>query len=372
MALERRITSGGFRSRKGNRGQAIYANSFLLHATGPGETREIRPKWQMGGLISMHGHREPIFDIAQLAHVEIYTPDMEGTLWFFKELLGLEETERHGDSVYLRAYEDWYHHTLKVTKHDRPGLGHVAWRTTSPQALERRVRAIEETGLGDGWIEGDRGHGRAYRFHTPDGHPMELLWDVEYYKAPAELKTKLLNRPQRRPLRGVPVRRLDHVNLLASDVTKNKDFMINVLGFRLREHIVLNDGREFAAWLSVSPLVHEIAFGPDLAGGRGRLHHICFWYGYVQHVLDIADVFTEVGITIDAGPGKHGISQAYFLYAREPGGNRIELFGDTGYLIFDPSWEPITWHEEDLAKGRVWFGGPYPTDFNIYGTPPID
>jgi len=32
-------------------------------------------------------------------------------------------------------------------------------------------------------------------------------------------KTRLLNRPQRRPLRGVPVRRIDHVNLLASDVT---------------------------------------------------------------------------------------------------------------------------------------------------------
>lgn len=103
--------------------------------------------------MSTNGYPEPIFDVAQLAHVEIYTPDMDGTLWFFKELIGLEETERHGDSVYLRAYEDWYHHTLKVTKREKPGLGHVAWRTSSPQALERRVRALEEAGLGDGWIE---------------------------------------------------------------------------------------------------------------------------------------------------------------------------------------------------------------------------
>lgn len=57
--------------------------------------------------MTTNGHLEPIFDVAQLSHVEIYTPDLEGTLWFFKDLLGLEETERRGDSVYLRAYEDW-------------------------------------------------------------------------------------------------------------------------------------------------------------------------------------------------------------------------------------------------------------------------
>ena len=79
--------------------------------------------------------KEPMFEVAQLAHVEIFTPKPDETLHFFTELLGLEETEREGQSVYLRAYEDFYHHTLKVTEARKPGLGHVAWRTTSPQAL---------------------------------------------------------------------------------------------------------------------------------------------------------------------------------------------------------------------------------------------
>jgi catechol 2,3-dioxygenase len=47
---------------------------------------------------------EPMFDIAQLAHVEILTPNPEGTLWFFKDLLGLQESGRENGSVYLRAY----------------------------------------------------------------------------------------------------------------------------------------------------------------------------------------------------------------------------------------------------------------------------
>jgi len=135
---------------------------------------------------------EPKFDLAQLAHVEIFTPKVEETLWFFKELLGLEETERNGESVYLRAYEDFYHHSLKVTWGQKPGLGHVAWRATSPQALDRVAEALERGGQGQGWTDGDRGHGRAYRFTTPDGHVMEVLWDVDYYLAPEAQKTRLL------------------------------------------------------------------------------------------------------------------------------------------------------------------------------------
>jgi catechol 2,3-dioxygenase len=121
---------------------------------------------------------EPIFD-AQLAHVELLTPVLGGTLRFFKDLLGMQETEREGRSAYLRGYEDQYHHSLKVTAAPRAGLGHVAWRARSPQALERRVVAIEATGLGRSWINGEIGHGRAYRFDTPEGHRMERFWDVD-------------------------------------------------------------------------------------------------------------------------------------------------------------------------------------------------
>ena len=323
---------------------------------------------------SPNGHfKEPIFDVAQLSHVEIFTPKPDETLWFFKELLALQETEREGQSVYLRAYEDFYHHTLKVTEAKEPGMQHMGWRASSPQALHRRAEAIEKTGLGKGWIDGDKGHGPAYQFTTPDGHNMEIHWEVDYYQAPEEKKSELLSRPQKRPLNGVPVRRFDHVNLMVSDVTRNKDFMMEQLGFKLREHIVTGDGGELGAWLSVSPLVHELALMGDQTGSRGRLHHICYWYGIPQHNMDIADVFTEYGIQIEAGPGKHGISQAWFMYVFEPGGNRVELFGDAGYLIFDPDWKPITWHaEKNLDKGIIWYGSPLPAEYFLYGTPTVE
>ena len=315
------------------------------------------------------------FDVVQLAHVELLTPDPEGTLWFFKELLGMEETIRVGQSVYLRAYEDWYHHSLKITEAPQPGLGHIAWRTASAEALERRVKILEASGLGKGWIDGDLGHGPAYRFTTPDGHVMELLFEVDYYQAPPEKKSKLKNRPSKKPLRGIPVRRIDHVNCLCSNVTPNRRFMEDALGFKLREQKIGQRGEEVGAWLSVSPLVHEIGLMRDATGSKGRFHHIAFWYGYPQHLMDLAELCAEYDVTIEAGPGKHGTTQAYFMYVFEPGGNRVELFGDTGYLIFDPTWKTVVWdvsNVTDLEKSSIWIGSKLPDTFYTYGTPPVE
>ena len=70
--------------------------------------------------------------------------------------------------------------------------------------------------------------------------------------------------------------------------------------------------------------------------------------------------------------GRQAPTHAKFLYVFEPGGNRIELFGDSGYLIFDPDWKPITWREADLDKGIVWVGSSMPAEFLRYGTPPVE
>lgn len=314
------------------------------------------------------------FDVAQLAHVEIFTPDPDGTLWFFKEILGMTEVEREGQSVYLRAYEDFYHHSLKVTERDQPGLGHVGWRASSQAALERRVLDLEKSGAGKGWIDGDYGHGAAYQFVTPDNHNMEILWDVDYYQCAASDVTSLKNRPQKRPTRGVPVRRIDHVNLMSSNVTANKKLMMDELGFKLREHVVRNDGSEIGSWLSVSPLVHELAFMEDAStseAGLGKMHHLAFWYGFPQHLHDLSEILTEHGIKIEAGPLKHGVSQAMCMYVFEPGGNRVELFGDSGYLIFDPDWKPVKWEENEVEQAIIHYGAPLPDTYFKYGTPQV-
>ena len=101
---------------------------------------------------------EPCFDIAHLAHVELLTDKPAESLDFFVNVYGLTESGREGDSVFLRAWDDYEFHTLKLTAAKTTGIGHVAYRATSAQALQRRVEAIEAMGCGIGWVDGDLGH----------------------------------------------------------------------------------------------------------------------------------------------------------------------------------------------------------------------
>ena len=118
---------------------------------------------------------EPLQDIAHIGHVELLTPKPVESLWYFTDLLGLEVAHAEGQSVYLRGYGDYAATSFKLTEAPAPGIGHVAWRAVSEAALQRRAVAIEATGLGIGWANGDFGHGRCYQFRDPDGHLLVLI-----------------------------------------------------------------------------------------------------------------------------------------------------------------------------------------------------
>src|SRR5580658_901172 len=191
-------------------------------------------------------HPEPVMDIAHLGHLELLTPKPDESLRFFVDVMGMTESGRHGDSVYLRGWDDYERYSLKLTGSKTSGMGHMAFRARSPQALERRATALTGSGFEIGWVEGDLGHGPAFVCQDPDGHKIELYYETEWYTAPAELKPSLKNQAQRYPARGVNVRRLDHWNGLAADIKANRIFFETYLGARLTEQIVLNDGREAA------------------------------------------------------------------------------------------------------------------------------
>ena len=312
---------------------------------------------------------EPIHDLAHIGHAELLTPAPEASLRFFVDVLGMEEEARAGSSVFLRGWGDYERYSLKLTESAQAGLGHVAVRAWSPAALERRVAAIEASGRGLGWTEGDLGHGPAYRFCDPDGHVLELYYETERYEPPEHLRPALKNQPQRYVGRGAAVKRLDHVNVLAQDVKANRVFAQEVLGYRLYERIQLDDGSEAGAWLSLTIAAHELIYVADAYRARGRLHHLAFWVDTREECLRAADLFLDHGVPIEAAPSKHAIAQGFFLYGLEPGGNRIEVTTG-GRLVYDPDCEPVVWTQAERALGQAW-GVHTVESFHTYGTPDV-
>ena len=169
-------------------------------------------------------------DIAHLGHVELLTSDFEGSRWFFTELLAFREVAEVDGSVFLHAWDDYERYTIKLTKSEKSGVGRLGLRAASPEALERRVAAIEASGRGIGWKDGEQGVGRSYAFTDPDGHPIEIYYDTEWFVPPVGQEPALKNQADRFPGRGVNVRRLDHVNYLGKDVEENGRFVNEVLG----------------------------------------------------------------------------------------------------------------------------------------------
>jgi catechol 2,3-dioxygenase len=271
--------------------------------------------------------------------------------------------------VYLRGWGDYQRYSLKLTESATSGLAVLGLRAWSPEALERRVAAIEAAGRGGQWTAGERGRGPGYRFTDPDGHVLELYFEAERYEPPEHLRPSLKNQPQRYTGRGAAVKRLDHVNVLAADVRANRVFATDVLGYRLYERIELDDGTETGAWMSATIAAHELIYTSDAYGAHGRLHHLAFWVDTREECLRAADLFLDHGIEIEAAPSKHAIAQGFFLYGIEPGGNRIEVTTG-GYLVFDPQQPPVVWTEAERRKGQAW-GVKTVESFHTYGTPPV-
>jgi catechol 2,3-dioxygenase len=316
----------------------------------------------------------PLHDIAHLGHVEIHTPDLPGSVWFFTELLGLTETGREvregAESVFLRTFDDYEQTSLILTAHHDTGVKRTLLRASGSSALDRRVSALATSGRAGEWVDGRAGVGPTYLTRDPDGHEIGLYYDTEWYVAPERLKPALKNQPQAKPAQGIGVRRLDHINYLAAEVAPSADFQQHLLGARPTEQIRLDNGKVSAKWLTFTNKSYDVVYTEDWTGSRGRLHHIAFATDTREDILRSADLFIDNGIHIETGPHKHAIQQTFFIYVYEPGGNRIELCNPLTRLVLAPDWPLVTWSEAERSRGQAW-GLKTVESFHTHGMPSV-
>ena len=116
--------------------------------------------------------------LSHLSYVEITAPDVEASVDFYVNQVGLTVVDRIDGKVYLRCWGDYYKYSVVVAPGDEPTLVTAAWRTSSPEALEAAAKAVEDAGIQGEWFDG-HAIGRAYRFTGPWGHTLTLHWDVE-------------------------------------------------------------------------------------------------------------------------------------------------------------------------------------------------
>jgi len=291
--------------------------------------------------------------VLRVSHVELGVSDLERSLAFYQGALGMIVSARDDDGVWLRGLEDASHHCL-VLRREKPGvcLG-IGLRVRSEEDLDRAAEHFGRVGRVEARLDEDRSprcQGPTVVVRDPFGVPLSLY----HHQERVERHLQSYDR-----YHGAAVQRLDHVNCYAADLQATHEYYTGELGFRVSEYTETDESepRLWAVWLHRKGNVHDVA----LTNGIGpRLHHVGLWVRGEMDVINACDVLAVTGFAgaIERGPGRHGISNAFFLYLRDPDGHRIELFtGD--YRTMDPEFAPIRWSLDDPRRQTLW-GQPAP------------
>jgi catechol 2,3-dioxygenase len=287
----------------------------------------------------------PEVDILRTAYGEFVVTDLGRSRAFYVDALGFVVTEETTEAIYLRGYEERHHHSFVLRRGERAHVACIGYRLASPDDLEVLAKHLESEGCPARWSEDHRpGQGRTLRVQDPLGFPVEFFYDMDRVKG-------LLQRFDLH--RGAHVMRLDHFNLHVPDVQAAFDHYRS-LGFRMSEYTSTDppDEQLWAAWMYRKPDVHDVAL---MNGDGPRLHHLGFWVADTASILRTCDLLASLGRAdaIERGPGRHGLSNAFFLYLRDPDGHRIELY-TSDYYTGDPDLEPIRWSVNDPRRGTFW------------------
>jgi catechol 2,3-dioxygenase len=291
------------------------------------------------------GGAQPRFDIMRAAYAELTVTDLDAAERFYVDLLGLIVSARTDDALYLRGWEERLHHSLILRQAALPACRRLAFRVRDDADLDAIAAEFERRGCDTGFVEDPHpGMGRALNVWDPFGFPLQFFAEM------AQFETQL----QRFDIqRGAPVMRLDHFNLHTPRLEETLLFW-RQLGFRATEYIATDgaDERITGAWLARKQTVHDVA----LTAGRGpRLHHLGLFVAEAGGVLRACDQIAAAGRSeaIERGPGRHGVSNAFFVYLRDRDGHRVELYA-CDYYTGDVDHKAIRWSVNDPRCRSFW------------------
>ena len=289
----------------------------------------------------------PAPDVLRCAYMEIVVTDLAKSRDFYVDVLSLTVTEETDEIIYLRSIEEFIHHNLVLRKGPVAAVAAFSYRVRTPEDVDRAEAYYRELGCDvrrnkDGFV---KGIGDSVRVTDPLGFPYEFFHDAEHVERLAwryDLYTP-----------GALVR-LDHFNQVTPDVPRAVKYMED-LGFKTTEDIEDADGTVYAAWMRRKPTVHDTA----MTGGDGpRMHHVAFATHEKHNILAICDKLGALrrSDAIERGPGRHGVSNAFYLYLRDPDGHRVEIYTQD-YYTGDPDNPLVTWDVHDNQR-RDWWGNP--------------
>ena len=299
--------------------------------------------------------------------LKLQDPQLKKSRSFYKNQLGLLETERAANRSYLRCWHESFAYNLVLESGTENCLVEIGLQVRDQQDLDDFSKAITAadimvTPAAAG--EALAGLGQSISFTIPGGQRLRLYTEMEQpgyitgYESPDWVTP--------RELRGTAAPMfLNHVALTSNDPAATIEFLTDVLGFGISEKII-NDktGKPLSALLF--RMSREVG-GQELAifpGKNGHLHHIAFTKEDPDDIMVTGIYLREQGINIDRyGPTRQAYGNTFSIHFFDQFGVRLELCSGGRLTDAHPEFEPITWDETELGRAISYYSQELDPDF---------
>lgn len=283
--------------------------------------------------------------ITRIGHIALHVQDLDASVAFQQDVIGMVETERTAGVSSLTCNER-HHELLLVAAPDR-GYDHIGLEVPDTAALEAAKLSVVRAGgtLLGGVYDGEPGIDRALKVASPEGHVFKLFCGMERGAVlPAG------DRPEK----------FEHVSLKTRSTKRLERFLEHGLGFGFSDRM-----GAMASWWHCDADHHGIAV---VWSPRVELSHYAYAWPDLNALGRVADRLRAHRARKPVwGPSRHGPGNNHFLYVLDEDGAMVENCSELAKMPPAGDYVGRKW---PLDPGTInQWGGPPPFKFVNAGFP---
>lgn len=248
------------------------------------------------------------FRYKKLAYVAVNVTDLDRSVTFYRDLVGLDLVEQHDGMAFFRCSRD--HHNIVLCSASEAGLKRVAFELESETELDNAFAHFSALGMQPAWVA------REECATLKQGRTLRVV--ERHSQLTVELYCSITHMAKPFVPTVAQIARLGHVVIGAVDFEACCKAFVDDFGFRVSDFI---EDRISFMRCHPNPFHHTLAVGPASAN---RLHHINFMVTNIDDVGRALYRMKKHDIKIVYGPGRHPPSNSIFLYFLDPDGSTLE------------------------------------------------
>lgn len=252
---------------------------------------------------------KPTFRYEKLGYAALNVTNLDRSVQFYTELMGLHLVAKDETVAYLRCSRD--HHDFILYAADKPGIKRAAYKMASAKDLHDAFDFYVSNGLEPAWLSKEDcrnlSQGPTFRVREPNSGLLFEFYDQMTFLAQPYEPTV------------TKIARIGHIVVATKNYKKSVETLDSVFNFSISDFV-----EDKFSWMRCfpNPLHHALAVG---FSEREHLHHVNFMVTDIDDIGIAAARMKKAGVQIVFGPGRHLPSTSIFLYFLDPDGMTMEF-----------------------------------------------